>query len=406
MKTFFEKYAYVATTLINASIAFVRSYLFMHVLNSAQLGYVAIFQSVIIVTGFLQLGIIHGAYRMISFSINRKEKANDAVMSFLMILSLIIFLFLFIYSNIFVMNSFWVFGGIVGILSIWNNWITNLYIALGRTKLLSRVTLVSIIFSLTCIPILYIKPIFGAMLMLSLQPIVFIILSLMFNRDFRFTLMKKNIPYVILLLRYGFVPFLTGILYYVNLQIERAIIGLDLGLIALGEYYLVFVYTSIFLVIPSALAAINFPKTIKIIRANQKERFQFFQVFGTYYIELITYLAVVFILTYWVLPILVNAYLPQHVNGIKYVNVILYGLIVFTLIDPISFLINAKLHYRQLLYIYLFALGISVLSYAYVYYSKIGSLIHYSYINVLFFVAVSLGYITYYFLKGNKGAAA
>src|SRR6202000_3417608 len=118
------------------------------------------------------------------------------------------------------------------------------------TRLLSIITLVSILISLLGLPLLYVKGVLGAVLLLSIQPIAFIILSFIFNSDCAFKLQKKNIPIIMLCLRYGFIPFFTGILYYLNLQLERFVIGFDLGLKALGEYFLVFVYSAVFLVIP------------------------------------------------------------------------------------------------------------------------------------------------------------
>lgn len=374
----------------------------MDTLTKEELGYIVVFQSVIIIIGFFQTGIIHGAYRMISFSIERKSNANNAVMTYLAFLYLIGSFGLLLYGLITGFNWFWIIGVSVGLFYLWTNWVTNLYISLGRTKLLSNVMLISILVSLLGIPVLYLNPVYGAILLLSIQPIVFIALSFIFNKDFKFVINKKSIPYIILSLKYGFVPFLTGILYYVNLQIERMVIGVDLGLEALGEYYLVFVYTGIYLVIPAALGTLNFPKMMKSIRAIKIDNFNFFRLFGRYLLELTAYLIVVFFATFWLLPLIVDAYLPAHSNGVQYVHIIFWGLVLFTLIDPISFVINAKLHYKELLYIYLFGLTVSIGSYSFLYFNQLGSLTNYAYVNVIFFSAVSLGYIVYFITKGKR----
>jgi O-antigen/teichoic acid export membrane protein len=402
MKKNLRKYSFIAATVFNSAIGFIKSYLFMDVLDKEQLGYIALFQSVIIIVGFLQTGIIHGGYRMVSFSIERKKTANNAVMSYLIALFIIAGLGLLLYSLLFNFDWFLITGVAIGLFSLWTNWITNLYIALGRTKLLSIIMLVSILISLFGLPLLYIKGVLGAVLLLSIQPVAFIILSLIFNRDFAFKLQRASIPYIKLCLRYGFIPFFTGILYYLNLQLERFVIGFDLGLKALGEYFLVFVYSAVFLVIPGALATLNFPKMMKSLRSAKPGEFKFFSIFGIYYAELVSYMIFVYFSTYWVLPSLVETFLPAHLPGVQFVKIVFWGLVPFSLIDPISFIINAKLHYKELLYVYIFALVVSISCYAFLYFHKRGSLINYSYVNVIFFSTVSLGYLIYFFTKGRK----
>ena len=374
----------------------------MDILNKEELGYIALFQSTIVLIGFLQTGIIYGGYRLISFSPDRKENANNAVMTYLLSLFIVMGIGFAILSFLLPINWFWGAGILVGISSLWNNWITNLHVGLGRTKLLSALMLASIMLSFLGIPVLYKFQIVGAVLIIAIQPITFIVLSYIYNRDFKFKLTFRSIPYIRICLKYGFVPFLTGILYYVNLQFERWIIGLDLGVKALGEYFLVFVYCSLFLVIPSALATINFPKMMKLLRNTKVKGFSFIKVFKLYYIELGAYLILMFIATFWILPLIVEILLPAHKGGIQYVKIVFWGLLPFTLVDPISILINAKLHYKELLYVYIFAVLISSGSYAYLYFNHLGSLKSYSYVNVIFFSSVSVGYLVYFLTNGRR----
>ena len=94
--------------------------------------------------------------------------------------------------------------------------------------------------------------------------------------------------------------------------------------------------------------------------------------------------------------------MPLHQTGVQYVQIIFYGLVFFTLIDPISFIINAKLHYRELIYIYLISVLISIISYSYIYFNGIGTLLNYSYVNLIFYISVSIGYFVYFIFKGRK----
>jgi O-antigen/teichoic acid export membrane protein len=402
MKKHLERYNYIAVTIISSIVTFVKSYFFMDVLSKEELGYMALFQSMILIVNFFQMGVIYGGYRLISFSVSRQKKANDAIVTFLAFL-FILFIAFFLIINFFIpINWFWTAGLAVGLLSLWSNWISNMHIALGRTNKLSYIILSSIVLSFSAMPLLYINSIFGAVALIGLQPIFFILLSYVFNNDFGFKIDFNNKLYIKLIIRLGFIPFLTGILHYINLQIERWIIGLDLGVAALGEYYLVFLYVSLFAVIPGALGTLNFPKFMKSLNQRNSDN-GLVEIFKIYYIEILLYLILISFGTFIIMPWLIEIFLPKYISGIEYVQIVFIGLVFFTLIDPISFIINAKLHYRDLIYIYIGSLTVSILCYSFLYYNKLGSLVNYSYVNVLFYLSVSFGYILYFVLKGSKG---
>ncbi len=397
-----QKYTYIGATVFSSAISFIKSYLFMDVLSKRELGYIAIFQSIIVIVGFLQIGTITGGYRLVSFSKDRYKSANNAVITFLMLLLLFTIIGIMLYSTIYGWNWFLIIGTFVGFASLFTNWWANLQIGLGRNKRLSILTFASVLISLTCIPLLYVNSLYGAIALLGLQPISFILLSYIFNRDFEFEISIKSYPYIKLIIRFGFVPFFVGILYYISQQAERWVIGYSLGIESLGEYYLVFLFTTVFLVVPSALGAINFPKSMKLFRNSQENKKSFFELFGLYYLELSIYILVTFIGTYFVLPILVEQFLPEHIIGISYVKIVFWGLCIYTLVDPITFVLNAKLHYKELVIIYTVSLIASLSSYLYLYTNQLSSLRNFAFVNVIFLVCVALGYIVYFRLKGKK----
>ena len=397
-----QKYTFIATTLFSSAISFIKSYLFMDVLSKKDLGYIAIFQSIIAIVGFLQIGSITGGYRLVSFSKERYKAANNTVVTFLIFLLSFTSIIIVYYSLITNWNFFLILGIFVGIASLLTNWWSNLHIALERTKLLSILTFTSVLISLLFIPILYYNPLYGAILLIGAQPVSFILLSYFFNKDFHFKISFKSIIYFKLVIKYGFVPFFVGILYYVNQQAERWIIGYSLGVESIGEYYLVFLYSTIFLVVPSTLATVNFPNLMKFIRSNHINKKSFIEIFGLYYLQLITYIIISFLLSYYLLPQLVGKFLPHHLIGVSFVKIIFWGLSIYTLVDPITFILNAKLHYKELITIYLVSLIFSLTSYFYLYFNNLSSLTNFAYVNVIFFTCVALGYILYFFVKGKN----
>ncbi|WP_146610812.1 polysaccharide biosynthesis protein [Pedobacter cryoconitis] len=374
----------------------------MDLLSKEQLGYIALFQSIIMLISFLQLGVIYGGYRLISFSIERQRRANDAVISYLLLLFIGVCSVLLLISCFTSINWFWIGGVIIGLVTLWNNWISNMHIALGRTNKLSILLLSSLLLSFIAIPVLNKYPLYGAITLIGLQPVFFVVLSYIFNKDFAASFRWKNLTYLRLTIKLGFIPFLTGILHYINLQVERWVISYDLGVKALGEYYLVFVYVGLFAIVPGALGTLNFPKFMKALSNTKNDNFSLIETFKVYYIEVICYLILMSLGTIYIMPWIINLLLPSHNNGVHYVHIVFIGLILFTLIDPISFLINAKLHYKALICIYIGSVLISLSAYAFLYINKMGSLVNYSYVNVLFYSSITIGYLFYFFTIGRK----
>jgi O-antigen/teichoic acid export membrane protein len=402
MKRYLARYKYIAVTILSSLVTFLKSYFFMDLLSKEELGYIALFQSMILIVTFFQMGVIYGGYRLISFSILRQKKANNTVITYLFIL-IVFFLISFFIVNYFIpINWFWTAGLVVGLLSLWANWVSNMHIALDRTDKLSLIILASILLSFAGIPFLNTYPTFGAVALLGLQPFFIILFSYIFNKDFGFKIDFKNTLYFKLVIKLGFIPFLTGVLHYINLQIERWVIGFDLGIKALGDYYLVFLYVSLFSVIPGAIASLNFPEYMKVLSLNNSEK-SLVEIFKVHYLEIIFYMLIVSFGTFFIMPWCIKMLLPMHISGIKYVKIVFVGLFFFTLVDPISFIINAKLHYKELLYIYIGSLVVSAISYCFLYFNNFGSLVNYSFVNVIFYISVSLGYVVYFFRKGATG---
>lgn len=390
--------------ILSSLATFVKTFFFMNVLTKEELGYLALFQSIIIIVGFLQLGTVFGAYRIVSFSINRRKRINDSIVSFLFVLFSVLMI-VFILAQFFLkINIIWFIGIIIGVLSLLSVWNSNMHIVMGRTNKLSFITLGSIVISLSLIPFLYSNSFYGAVLIIGTQPFLISVFSYVFNKDFNFKLkFDSNFKmYLFYCIKIGFIPFLTSILHYVNLQTERWIIGLDLGLIQLGNYYLVFVYISFFSVIPGAIGTLNFPKFMKSLSSSNINRKELMKELKFYYLELILFLIVMSVMTFFILPKVIEFLLPEHIVGLRYVYIVFYGLVLFTLIDPISFIINAKLHYKFLIYVYLISVFVSAVCYSFLYFNRIGSLLNYSYVNLIFYSTVSLGYFVYLFTKGWK----
>ena len=404
MRRYIPRYGFVATTILSSVATFIKSFFFMDILSKGELGKLALFQSVIIFVTFLQIGILHGGYRLISLSILRQKRVNNAVATYLFILFFLLLICFLIARFLFNIDWIWLIGVFIGLASLFSGWNSNMHIALGRTNKISLITLCSIILSLCLIPSLYALSFYGAVLVIALQPVLISLFSYIFNKDFNLKISFNNKfkLYFYYCIKIGFIPFITSVLHYINLQIERWIIGADLGIVELGNYYLVFVYVSFFSLIPGAIGTLNFPKLMKLIAPNNNIKKKLIREFKFYYLELVSFLVLMFFATFYLLPIIVDELIPQFSSGVQYVYIVFYGLVFFTLIDPISFIINAKLHYRELVQIYIFSVLMSIICYWYIYSNGIGSLLNYSYVNLVFYISISLGYVIYYFFKGKK----
>jgi O-antigen/teichoic acid export membrane protein len=341
---------YVIINIIMSAIGFIRAFVFMRVLGLYELGLITVFQTIMTLLSIFQVGLINGGYRVYSLGIDIENKrVNNLVFSYFSIIFFIcIFIGLFLIKTelpkIILLSA--IIGGIISLIV---NWLTNTLIGKQLLGELNKINLFSGIGSLLLLPMAYYYKLYGAIIVLLSQPLIFIIFTMLRHPILRPNKFKIDLKLTKRLLEYGFIPYLSGILSLVSLQIERWTIASFLGTENLGRFYLVFLYTTLYVLVPNSVNAIFFPTSIKCY--ENKLYGEVKKIIKNYYIVLILYsLIVVFITLFFLRPV-ITLFFPIHIAGIKLVYLILPGLICTSLYSPIGLIMNSAIILKPMLWI-------------------------------------------------------
>ncbi len=342
-----EKVTYVIVNIIVSALAFIKSFVFMKFLGLYDLGVLTIIQTIIMSIGLLQLGFLNGGYRIFSIGDHREtERINNQIFTYIGVLFSFLFLVgICLFKLKFRITHFLIFVGIIiGISSMICNWLTNTLIAKQLFKRLNEINLISALISILSLPLAYYLRINGAILILFIQPISFIFFCLLLQKELRPTHFLIDKLLIGSILKYGFIPFLMGIFALITTQIERWSILGGLGTISLGKFYLVFLYSSLYVLIPSSINNLFFSNTMRLYKSHDYNRLR--HTLTKYYNF------VIIILTFLFLSPIISYLLPAHIEGIKFVYWILPGLALISMSEPIGLLYNASVILKPMFWAY------------------------------------------------------
>lgn len=352
---------FIAINVLVAFLGFVRSFAFMNFFNFKQLGIITLVSTGAMLIGFFQLGLINGGYRIIALrEAESNIKTNNVIFSYFSVLSL----FLLIISILgFILGFFtdWLIlaiFNIMGVCMLITNWLTNTLIGGSEFKRLNIANGVSAIASLLCLLLAYYFGIYGALLSLLIQPFLFIVIVFLTDNKEIPTNFDFDIAYIKYILGFGFVPFLSGIFFMVYMQIERWSINAFLGPEALGKMYLIFLTTTLWVLVPSSILNLFFPKAIK--HYSEKDWLSFKKVIRLNSLITLGYCISVSIIIVVLLDPMVGLVFPKHQPYVYLVIVGLPGLIFRTLSDPISLYLNSVVKLKPIFWSDILALIVYV----------------------------------------------
>lgn len=343
---------YVLINIYVSTAGFARSFLFMKWLDNNELGIVSLVQTIIMFLGLFQLGLLNGGYRIFALDKAEEQKAiNNVLFSyFALILGVVLLFWLTLVTTdttLIINNSLMLVALMCGVVTLMMNWLTNTLIGKRLIKDINYINLISATISLTLLPIISVWGMQGAVVVLFAQPIIFVSITLIKHKDLRPTGWSFNLKLIKYILSFGFIPFLAGIFVMINMQIERWSIADILGTEALGQFYLVFLFNALFMLIPSSLSSLFFPKSIK---AYEERNIPFFKLnLKRYTFILCGYLLIVLLLSVFLLQPIIDFAFPQHAGNTIYVFYFLPGLIAYTLCDPIGLVMNSAVRLRPML---------------------------------------------------------
>ena len=346
-----QSISFIIINIVVAFLGFTRSFVFIEFLNLEELGLITLIQTGAMFVGFFQIGLINGGYRIIALQKKHlSEKTNNVIFSYFGVL----FVFLmFVYFTGFFVNIFdkkiiILLTLLIGLSLLIVNWLTNVLIASRNLVLLNRVNLISSILSVLSLPLAFYFGIFGGAFVILIQPTVFIILILVKSKTLRPTDFILNIIEIKKILHYGFIPFLSGLFFLIYVQIERWSINLFLGTAALGSLYLFFLITALWVLVPTSIMNLFFPRGVAFY--DGKKIFQFKKIIQLHFYIVIVYSVILILGLMIFLGPFVEYVFPQHTPYVKFVLYAIPGFVFRSLRDPISTFLNSVVKLKPMLY--------------------------------------------------------
>lgn len=255
---FSQSSLFILINLFVHAVNFIRSFVFMRILDLRDLGMISLIQTCIMFIGLLHLGFFQGGYRILAYKKEEDKKGvNNTIFTFLACLSFIILLLSLSLSFTdidFVVNrKYLLLTAVAGIFSLTTTWLTNTMTVKRMIAEINWINAASSILSIGLIPLVYVWGITGGILSIMIQPIVFVMFAMIKSKELRPTSWSFEKSVVSEILRLGFIPFLVGIFAILNIQIERWSIAYLLDVEELGRFYLVFIFSSLFILIPTSI---------------------------------------------------------------------------------------------------------------------------------------------------------
>ena len=344
-----QSFVFIAINIFVAFLGFVRSFAFMKFFDFHDLGIITLVSAAASLIGMFQIGLINGGYRIIALRESDSNiKVNNVIFSYFGILSIVLVVFSVIvfllgfYTNWFLL----IIINIMGVCTLITNWLTNTLIGASEFKRLNIANTISALASLLCLFLAYYFGLYGALLSLLIQPVLFAFVV--------FTSDNKEIPnkfdldinYIKYILSFGFIPFLSGIFFLLYMQIERWSVNAFLGSEALGKMYLVFLTITLWVLVPTSINSLFFPKSVKLFSANQFNELD--KLTKKYFFILCLYSLVCSVLMLIFFNPLVKYIFPNHFPYVKLVFMVLPGLILRIMCDPIGLLLNSMVKLKPI----------------------------------------------------------
>ncbi len=347
-----NKIPYIVVNILVSALGFARNLIFLKAFGFADLGQIALMQTIIMLVGMLQLGFVNGAYRI--YTIGKSEqnsRINDTLFTFFLLLTFSILATGFSLSSSshadFIHPETLIIGLIAGVISVVSNWINNALIGDGKLLRSNYINLVAAFLSLGAAIISFEFGLSVALLSMLVQPACVVVFGLFLQKNLRPKRVNLDIGIVKQIFGFGFIPYLAGIFTLLSYQVERWSITYVLGAEALGQFYIVLLYGSVFLLIPVSLLNLYFPKAIRAYEGAQFEVFR--HLIKRHFLELFLYLVLMLVGTSLVLPLVVRHYFPKYSDSLYLINYIIPGLVCIVLCDPASLFFNSTKRLRPLL---------------------------------------------------------
>lgn len=346
-------YRYVLVTILVSMLAFARNLFFMKSLDLASLGQITLMTTLIMLMGFVHVGLINGAFIQYAAGdrdVNRRIVANLAtgVLILVPVAALAVWgLPLLGGLSSVVWPGTLAFGLAAGIVTLASTWMNNALIADGHLSHSNLINVVAVLVSLVAALFSTSNGLMAAWLSLLLQPLIIALGAMLLDPNLRIRSLGGDRPTLALLFRLGLVPFLGGLAVLSMHQFERWSIAAILGPNALGEFYIVLIYSAFFGLIPTSLLNVYFPQAKRAYVA--KDMGQLTTFIRHHQRDLMMYFVVAVAMTVLLMPPILERYLPQFTQNSALVYFALPGLILLAFRNIASMVLYSTSEMRPLL---------------------------------------------------------
>lgn len=346
------RYRYVALNTAISLIAFLRNVLFMRTLGIEDLAQVAIMQTLVMLIGFAQGGAINGAYvLMAEKKADQDRQVTDFLWAGLGVLALGFAALALLGTGVpgaaalapaFLQPVTLALGIVAGLATLASSFLNNALIAHGALDRSNAVGMGAVLISLglgvlsleyglvMALAAILAQPVLIALGVLGLTPALRPALAGL-RRVLAGWLAGELARRIFAV---GFPQFLGTLFILMGYQLERWAIVAVLGEEALGQFYLVIMYITFFVLVPGSIVNLHFPPALRHLQAGEMAGFE--RAAGNHVRDLAIFCAIALPATVLPLPWLLESFLPQFAGQERLIWWAYPAMVVFVARDTCS----------------------------------------------------------------------
>lgn len=345
-------YRYVLINTLVSVVLFGRNVLFMDTLGLSDLGQLAIMQTIVMLVGFSQAGLINGAYLMYA---DKNRFTNQKIVNILCVFFILIVLVFLMtvalagakLSTSLVATNTLIIGLGAGVATLASTWLNNALIAEGALAKSNLINMLAITVSLAAAFLSVNLGLVAALLSILLQPVCIALGALLVDKRLRPNKVEVDRKVLYRIFSLGIMQFLGGVTTLLSYQLERWSIVFFLGDEALGKFYLVIMYMAFFILIPASLLNLYFPRASRSVLNGDLSKFN--QVLKRHLRDLTIYCLLAVASTLLFLPLIIESYFPKFVSSIHLIFLLLPVMVIFVFRDVVTLVLFATKNTRPIL---------------------------------------------------------
>ncbi len=347
----YKKINFVAINILSSGIFFSQSLIFLKYMPDNDLGIIMLFQAVIALLGLSQIGLFNGGLRI--FSIDKEAEnfkvTNNTNVSYILLITAILVIGILISSIFFDFNLLiFLIASLTGGFALLKNWFSNLLIARKKLKEINILNLISAIVSVSTAFTFFIWGVVGALLSIASMYVVFVLLFFVLQKEYLPNKLEINVRMVKRMFTFGFIPYLSGIAVILNNQIDRFFIAEIISLEALGQFFLATAFITVFNLLPTNLNSLFLPMAINSY--SERKINQTIQITKKYFLILLLYSMLSTLTIVFLGETVVNLIFPDKIGQLKYLFIMLPGIIAIILSKPFGFILYVALILKSILW--------------------------------------------------------